>query len=154
MTKQEILINVFNKLRLTGAVRTKQDFAERIGYNYTCTSGAFNGVERYLNDRFFTRIINAYPQVSEDYIRTGTGEILLEESQAGVPLQQPTTGIVPLASNRTESTANIERLLDIIREQQELTRRQQEQTDKALEQMDALIGIISTITRLPISDKS
>lgn len=154
MTKQEILINVFNKLRLTGAVRTKQDFAEKIGYNYTCTSGAFNGVERYLNDRFFTRIINAYPQVSEDYIRTGTGEILIEESQAGVPLQQPTTGIVPLASTRPESTANIERLLDIIREQQELTRRQQEQTDKALEQMDALIGIISTITRLPISDKS
>ena len=154
MTKQEILINVFNKLRLTGAVRTKQDFADKIGYNYTCTSGAFNGVERYLNDRFFTRIINAYPQVSEDYIRTGTGKILIEESQAGVPLQQPTTGIVPLASTRPESTANIERLLDIIREQQELTRRQQEQTDKALEQMDALIGIISTITRLPISDKS
>jgi hypothetical protein len=153
MTKQEILLNVFNKLRLTGAVRTKQDFAEKIGYNYTCTSGAFNGVERYLNDRFFTRIINAFPQVNEDYLRTGAGEILLEtDPETGEVYAPSATGIVPLTPPRPSVSENMEKLMTLFEEQQALTRRQQEQTEKALEQIDQLITIIHALANAPADE--
>ena len=148
MTKQEILHNVYNRLRFTGAVRSKRDLAEKIGYNYSCTSSAFNGVERYLSDRFFTRILRAFPQVNADYIRTGVGEILLPDPVTG-ELPDGGTGILPLVDNaprRFTAQVDIEALLSALNEQQELTRRQQEQTEKALEQIDRLIEIIQTMS--------
>ena len=142
MTRQEILLNVYNKLRVTGAVTSRQDFANKIGYNYTCTSAAFNGAERYLNDKFFTRIIRAFSQVSEDYIRSGQGEILVADPETGEVYGQNGTGIVPRLEPQQENKPDISKLIATIAEQQELTRRQQEQTDKALAQIDQLIEII------------
>jgi hypothetical protein len=142
MTKQEILVNIYNKLRLTGAVRSKLDFAEKINYNYTCTSAALNGSERYLNDRFFTRVLRAFPQVSESYVRSGEGEVLLgnaNEENAG-------TGIRPLTERQgVLATVQIDKLIASLTMQQELTRRQQEQTEKAIEQIDKLIEIIRSM---------
>ena len=146
MTKQEILMNIYNKLRVTGAIRTRQDFAEKIGYNYSCTSAALNGVERYLNDRFFTRILKAFPQVSEDYVRTGEGQVLEADPDTGEVLERTGSGIVPLTDPRPTATAMVERMLDVLNEQQSLMRRQQEQTETALEQTSRLIEIIRTMT--------
>ena len=151
MTKQEILLNVFNKLRVTGAIRNRQDFAEKIGYNYTCTSAALNGVQRYLNDRFFTRILMAFPQVNETYLRTGTGEIFTVDPETGEVYEPKSTGIMPMgtprpAGDNAERAGQVERTIELITQQQELTRRQQEQTDRALEQVDKLIEIIRTMS--------
>lgn len=147
MSKQEILMNIYNKLRITGAIRTRQDFAEKIGYNYSCTSAALNGVERYLNDRFFTRILKAFPQVSEDYVRTGEGSVLAADPETGEVYEKTGSGIVPLTDPRPNApSAMVERMLDALTEQQALMHRQQEQTDKALEQIESLIGIIRAIT--------
>ena len=147
MSKQEILMNIYNKLRITGAIRTRQDFAEKIGYNYSCTSAALNGVERYLNDRFFTRILKAFPQVSEDYVRTGEGSVLAADPETGEVYEKTGSGIVPLTDPRPNApSAMMERMLDALTEQQALMHRQQEQTDKALEQIESLIGIIRAIT--------
>jgi len=150
MTRQEILQNVYNKLRITGAIRNRQDFAEKIGYNYTCTSAAFNGAERYLNDRFFTRVLKAFPQVSDEYIRTGQGDILAVDAETGEVYEPVTTGIMPFTQPQQRPagthTVDLEKVLEAIGEQQELTRRQQEQTDKALEQIDKLIEIIRTMS--------
>ena len=147
MSKQEILMNIYNKLCITGAIRTRQDFAEKIGYNYSCTSAALNGVERYLNDRFFTRILKAFPQVSEDYVRTGEGSVLAADPETGEVYEKTGSGIVPLTDPRPNApSAMVERMLDALTEQQALMHRQQEQTDKALEQIESLIGIIRAIT--------
>lgn len=150
MTKQEILQNVYSKLRASGLVRNKQDFAEKIAYNYTCTSAALNGEERYLNDRFFTRVLKAFPQVSEDYIRTGQGPVLTVDTETGEVLGPQSTGILPftVAPSATEGsyTVDMERVLASIGEQQLLTRRAQEQTQRALEQVDKLIEIIRTMS--------
>ncbi len=161
MTKQEILLNVFNKLRIAGLIRNRQDFAEKIGYNYTCTSAALNGVPRYLNDRFFTRVLKAFPQVSEAYIRSGVGPILSVDPETGEVYEPQTTGIIPLntvprpSANESEGAAETTaRAFALIEQQQELTRRQQEQTDRALEQVDKLIEIIRTMSEMPKGDES
>ena len=150
MTKQEILQTIYNKLRFTGAVRNRQDFAEKIGYNYTCTSAALNGAERYLNDRFFTKVLRAFPQVSESYVRTGQGPVLVVDAETGEVFQQQSTGIQPYCPpaqpNQTVHAVDMEQVLAAIGEQQELTRRQQMQTEKALEQIDKLIEIIRSMS--------
>ena len=144
MTKQEILLSIYNQLRVTGAIRNRQDFAEKIGYNYTCTSSALNGTERYLNDRFFTRILRAFPQVSEEYIRTGKGEVLVVELEDGKQLESPSTGILPFSLPC--ASADLEKVLSALKEQQELTRRQQAQTEKVLEEIDKLMELIRTMS--------
>ena len=151
MTKQEILQNVYNKLKISGAVRSRQDFAEKIGYNYTCTSSALNGVERYLNDRFFTRVMRAFPQVSEHYIRTGEGEIFTVDPETGEVFEGYGTGIQPLTPAKRDD--ELTRALAAIEAQQELTRRQQEQTEKAIAQIDQLIEIIKTMSGAAIETK-
>ena len=161
MTRQEILQNVFNKLRITGAVRNRQDFAEKIGYNYTCTSAALNGAERYLNDRFFTKVLRAFPQVSEAYIRTGEGPVLVVDTETGEVAAPPIMPFCPQAQSPAQQqapvpgvtyTLDVERILSAIGEQQELTRRQQAQTERALEQVDKLIEIIRTMTAPDATD--
>ena len=148
MTKQEILQNVYTKLRFTGAVRSRQDFAEKIGYNYSCTSAAFNGAERYLTDRFFTRILRAFPQVRDSYIRTGEGDVL----NCSLENQVKRTGIYPYTDEQdiqnpsTVYDSEIKSLMAALLEQQAITKREQEQTAKALEQIDKLIDIIRKLS--------
>ena len=151
MTKQQILQNIYNKLQETGAVRNRQDFAEKIAYNYTCTSAALNGAERYLNDRFFTRVLRAFPQVSESYIRTGQEPILVVGAETSEEVEQQVTGINPYSGDSQRLTGtnvvDMNRVFVTLREQQEFMRHQQAQTDRALEQIDNLIAIIRTLTK-------
>lgn len=151
MTKQQILQNIYNKLQETGAVRNRQDFAEKIAYNYTCTSAALNGAERYLNDRFFTRVLRAFPQVSEAYIRTGQEPILIVGSETDDEVEPQATGINPYTDDLQRLTGNnvvdMNRVFITLREQQEFMQHQQAQTDRALEQIDNLIAIIRTLTK-------
>lgn len=150
MSKQQILQNIYNKLQETGAVRNRQDFSEKIAYNYTCTSAALNGAERYLNDRFFTRVLRAFPQVSEEYVRTGQGPVLNVDTVTGEVMAPQATGILPFTEQQPVAPAgyavDVERVLTSIGEQQELTRRAQEQIQRALEQVDKLIEIIRSMT--------
>ena len=146
MTKQDILKSIYNQLRITGAIRNKQDFAEKIGYNYTCTSSALNGTERYLNDRFFTRILRAFPQVREEYIRTGEGDIMVNSTAQGDKIESPSTGIHPLSSS-SPITIILGKILSALAEQQELTRRQQAQTEKVLDEIEILIEHIRTMSK-------
>ena len=154
MLKQEILQIVFDKLRFAGAVRSKREFAEKIDYNYTSLSAAFNGEPRYLNDRFFSRILRAFPQVSETFIRTGEGPVLLDADPMTGEVYDNTggTGINPIPSAQQPQphpqsyTVDMESVMAALTEQQELTRRQQEQTEKALSQIDKLIEIIRTMS--------
>lgn len=148
MIKQDILQNVYKKLRSTGAIRNKQDFAEKIGYNYTCTSSALNGTERYLNDRFFTRILRAFPQVSEEYIKTGQGDIFVSKEN-GEGIESSSTGILPLPSFSPTTNVHMDlgRLLATLEKQQALTRRQLAQTEKVLEQINNLIETLRSMPK-------
>ena len=143
MTRQEILTTVYNKLRFTGAVKTRREFSDRLDYNYTCLSAAMNGEERYLTDRFFKKIAREFPQVNPDFLENGRGEPLRSVDE--------TTGEVFSASEiRAPGDGpfqdDTEALLAALNEQAALTKRAQEQTEKALGQIDELIGIIKKLS--------
>lgn len=132
MNKQEILTNIYNKLRFTGAVKSRKEFAEAIDYNYTCVSAAFNGEERYLSDRFFNRILKNYPQVNPMFAATGEGDVLLDMPS-------------PAVQEQTTYNVDIEKLVEALGEQRAQTERALQQTERALDQIDQLISVIKAI---------
>ena len=85
-TRQKRLQEVYEHVRKFGKVHTQTDFASAIHYSRTYISAAVNGEEKYLTDRLFKNICEAYPDVfSLDYLLTGKGELLLSPYKKAVP---------------------------------------------------------------------
>lgn len=153
MSKREILVTLYNRLQLDGFVDSKKAFAEALDYNYTCLSAAMNGEERYLTDRFFKRILRAYPRLNPDYVWNGRGDIYKPEGEGNAPdaiwpnvTEEVTNPNAAPNPNNHVYHIDVERFLAEIGEQRELTRKAQEQTEKALAQVDKLIEIIKEVS--------
>lgn len=145
MTRQEILVNVFTKLRLAGFVSSQKEFAAAMDYNNSCISSAMNGVERYLTDRLFKRILRAYPCVNPNYLKKGEGEILIE----GATATECLNNTHDVSQSQDFGNADINALVAEMAAQREMTHRAQEQTERALAQVDQLIEIIKKVTITP-----
>lgn len=76
MEKKDRLNNAFEWLRYEKILSTKKEFAERIQFDKTNLSSAFNGAERYLTDNLFNKIADAFPQFNRDWLLTGKGDML------------------------------------------------------------------------------
>ncbi len=77
MGRKERLNEVYEYVRKHFPIHTQTDFADRLKYNRTYISSAMNGNERYLTDKLFTNICEAFPGVFNlDYLLTGEGELL------------------------------------------------------------------------------
>ena len=75
--KQERLREVYEHLRQHFGVHTKGEFADIIKYARAYISSAINGNEKYLTDKLFMNICEAYPGVFNlDYLLTGNGQLL------------------------------------------------------------------------------
>ena len=83
LDKQKRLNEVYEHLHNHFGVHTKGDFADNIKYARAYISSALNGNERYLTDKLFTNICDAYPGVFNlDYLLTGKGYLLTEHEDA------------------------------------------------------------------------
>lgn len=142
MSRQEILVNVFTKLKLAGVIGSKREFSQAMDYNYTCLSAAMNGDERYLTDRLFKRIQRAFPNVNPSYLKSGEGDVLLP----GQSMQSNEIGNESPQRETFTTTVDLAKLTEELAQQREITRRAQDQTEKALSQIDQLIEIIRTVT--------
>ena len=77
MSRKDRLLEVYEYVRTHYPVHTKNDFAEKIKYHRTYISSAMHGNERYLTDKLFTNICEAFPDVFNlDYLLTGNGQLL------------------------------------------------------------------------------
>lgn len=123
-TRQEILNAAFDALYATRAVRNKTDFAQKIGYNNSVMSSAFNGLERYLTDNLFYTITKVFPQINPAFMETGEGDILREiplEEAAKQAACTPAQGeqFARMLSVIDKSQANVERMIAAVEKQQE-----------------------------------
>ena len=85
MSRKDRLVEVYEHLRTHYPIHTKNDFAEKINYHRTYISSAMNGNERYLTDKLFMNICEAFPGVFNlDYLLTGEGELTLRENKKDV----------------------------------------------------------------------
>ena len=84
LERQKRLNEVYEHLHNHFGVHTKGEFADIIKYARAYISSAMNGNERYLTDKLFTNICEAYPGVFNlDYLLNGNGQLLTirEESE-------------------------------------------------------------------------
>ena len=77
LERQKRLNEVYEHLHNHFGVHTKGEFADIIKYARAYISSAMNGNERYLTDKLFTNICEAYPGVFDlRYLLTGEGQLL------------------------------------------------------------------------------
>ena len=80
LERQKRLEEVYDYLRGHYGVHTKAGFADSIGYARAYISSAINGNEKYLTDKLFVNISEAYPGVFDlNYLLTGSGNLLTVE---------------------------------------------------------------------------
>lgn len=77
LDRQKRLNEVYEHLHNYFSIHTKGDFADSIKYARAYISSALNGNEKYLTDKLFTNICDAYPGVFDlNYLLTGEGSLL------------------------------------------------------------------------------
>lgn len=82
LDKQKRLNDVYEHLHNYFNIHTKGDFADSIKYARAYISSALNGNERYLTDKLFRNICEAYPGVFDlNYLLTGEGQLLTLEEE-------------------------------------------------------------------------
>ena len=77
MARKDRLKEVYEHVRRNFPIHTQADFADSLKYNRAYISSAMNGNEKYLTDKLFTNICEAYPDVFNlDYLLNGNGTLL------------------------------------------------------------------------------
>ena len=90
LERQKRLNEVYEHLHNYFGVHTKGEFADIIKYARAYVSSALNGNEKYLTDKLFTNICEAYPGVFNlNYLLTGNGQLLtIREEVANEELEK------------------------------------------------------------------
>lgn len=121
---------------------TLSELAKRIGAKpqnmYDIRSGKVRSVSAQLADK----ILSVYPKYSRTWIITGDGSMYndLETIENATTLNNQVGN-----GNQFNSSRTVERILDELAAQREITRETQKQLDKSQQQIDRLISIIETI---------
>ena len=124
MSRKERLNEVYEYVRSHFNVHTQSGFADTIRYNRAYISSAMNGNNKYLTDKLFTKICEAYPGVFNlDYLLDGDGSLLMTDTAPMMEHQpvisNPLADIIA-AKNETiatqkETIASLQREVDMLR---------------------------------------
>jgi hypothetical protein len=80
--RQKRLKEVYEHLRKFYGIHTQSDFANALRKSRNAITLALNGDEKYLTDKLFTTICEAYPGVFDlNYLLTGDGDLLTHEEE-------------------------------------------------------------------------
>ena len=85
LERQKRLNEVYEHLHNHCGVHTKSEFADIIKYARAYVSSALNGNEKYLTDKLFINICEAFPQTFNiDYLLNGKGELLTIQEEVAI----------------------------------------------------------------------
>lgn len=114
-----------------------KELALKVGCNPQNMYDIKSGKAKSVSKRIAEKIIIVFPQYSKSWVMTGEGEMYKDPTgTAAIFNNQVGNG------NHFTSTATVERFLDELAAQRELTKEAQQQLTKSQEQMDRLITII------------
>jgi DNA-binding Xre family transcriptional regulator len=117
-----------------------KELALKVGCNPQNMYDIKSGKAKSVSKRIAEKIIIVFPQYSKSWVMTGEGEMYNDSSgTAAIFNNQVGNG------NQFTSTATVERFLDELSAQRELTKEAQQQLTKSQEQMDRLITIIEKL---------
>ena len=101
--RQKRLNEVYEHLRKFYGIHTQSDFANALRKSRNAITLALNGDEKYLTDKLFKNICEAYKGVFNlNYLLTGEGSLLAntEEKQVIPAVQQPAADLFELYAQR------------------------------------------------------
>ena len=85
LERQKRLNEVYDHLHNYCGIHTKSEFADIIKYARAYVSSALNGNEKYLTDKLFINICEAFPQTFNiDYLLNGKGELLTIQEEVAI----------------------------------------------------------------------
>lgn len=119
---------VVDYLKNNRYIRNQQDFTERIGSDKATVSQVLNNRINIPNNMFVS-VVNAFPFVSEDWMRTGEGEMLKPAYTQNVHGGKNFTQTCDVNAIPVET---LNKALDEISEQRKLVQKAQEQMDRLL----------------------
>ena len=117
LDRQKRLNEVYEHLHNHFGVHTKGEFADIIKYARAYISSAINGNEKYLTDKLFTNICEAYPGVFNlNYLLTGEGDLLtLEEEVHSEEFEKQAASVKSSApDSTTEQTYIMSKMLETL----------------------------------------
>ena len=113
LERQKRLIEVWEHVHTYYGIHTKGEWADFLHYARPYISSALNGNGKYLTDKLFTNICEAYPGTfSLDYLLTGTGTLLtIEEEAATDRLTHPTPTLQPTAPGTPDLSSMVNAII-------------------------------------------
>lgn len=117
LEREKRLNEVYDYIHNNFNIHTKGDFADSIKYARAYVSSAMNGNERYLTDKLFRNICEAYPGVFDlDYLLTGDGTLLaMNEQETEQTERKVTPATDEMTANTLEMYARMIRGVDDLR---------------------------------------
>ena len=118
--RQKRLKEVYEHLRKFYGLHTQSDFANALRKSRNAITLALNGDEKYLTDKLFKNICEAYKGVFDlNYLLTGEGDLLTVEEDARNETMQDISGMIDhssmvnaLIAAKDETIASLQRELD------------------------------------------
>lgn len=128
MSRKDRLNEVYEYVRSHYPVHTKNDFADKIKYHRTYISSAMHGNDRYLTDKLFINICEAFPDTFNlDYLLTGNGQLLIiqeetisEHIEKETDQQQPASYADKLIESLEKQLADKERIIKLLEQKIEM----------------------------------
>lgn len=153
LERQKRLNEVYEHLHQHCGVHTKGHFADSINYARAYISSALNGNEKYLTDKLFTNICEAYPDTfSLDYLLTGRGSLLdnNEKKPVTAPIDKQHDALTYAAiqvgkmmSELSASISNVKRLEEQLEERETSLKLMQDTIASRLEKLDNMLASIT-----------
>ena len=113
LEREKRLNEVYEYLHNNFNIHTKGDFADSIKYARAYVSSAMNGNEKYLTDKLFRNICEAFPDVFNlQYLLNGEGTLLSMSNHQSVRSETPPD---EMTSNMLEMYARMIRGVDDLR---------------------------------------
>ena len=158
LERQKRLMEVWEHVHTYYGIHTKGEWADFLHYARPYISSALNGNGKYLTDKLFTNICEAFPGTFNlDYLLTGNGTLLTTEEEittdqlaASTSAPQPTTKDTPDLSSMVNAliAANADTIASLKRE---LVSR--EETIEALHREVAANEQTAAVLRSQLDDK-
>jgi len=114
--RQKRLNEVYEHLRKFYGIHTQSDFANALRKSRNAITLALNGDEKYLTNKLFKNICEAYKGVFNlDYLLTGNGQLITHEEDARIGMHEQVKTEMEQKADILELYAQRIRLVDDLR---------------------------------------
>lgn len=128
---------LIENLKINRKIYSQADFAKEVGIGVVQLSEIVSG-KRKVSDYYVNKILTRFPEINEEWLTTGEGEMLIFQENPSAIADNHSTAVQGY-QNTVNSDVTIAKLIDELAAQRRLTESAQEALLTALQQNTLLI---------------